>query len=792
MRNPPAGSLPHDVALFGLVAWLEQTRVVLPLKGVECRFAACGELLNVELDQIFHQHSSAPLDCRYTFPLPAGAAVYRCELIVNGRAIRARVEEVEEARRLAREHQAAGRRTALVEQERENLFTLSLGNVQPGDLVVVRFAYFQTLTRLADWTSFHIPFCPGVRYIPGTPLLRDNRGRGAADDTDQVPDASRISPPRMDRLHPDAAYLSVEGTVEKAGGRLRDLSSPSHALAVRDADQRFQISLADGAAAPDRDLVVRWTETPAQVTSGLGWVCEDAESTYALLRLNAPPAAPTATDAGQDIYFLVDRSGSMWGRKWEQAAVAFREFLRTLGPGDRVWATFFEDEFRDLAEQPLPASQLLLDRGVQGLERLGTGGGTELLPALGHVLTTMDEHAADRPVVLVVITDGQVGNETGILRLLQKYPRVRAHTFGIDTTVNDAFLRELAEQQRGTCQIVTPDDDIVGTVARLGNRLGMPVLTGLRLPSGWEAGGVSLPDWHAGESLCLAVKGRHGAETLEVVGRDAGGAERRLKCRLAPLAQPALRLLWSRDRIRWHLAREEREAALGLAKAANLICAGAAFVAWDEAEQVLVSGPDRELYQPAMRPSAVLGTVRYSRRRAPVGMDSTTVVTLDEEEFKPEKFPIWACAMREFSKPVPRADPKPDLTQLPREFLPLLQALQEHCRQRFVTLTELPAARHALFAAWESEVLRLPGGRRFERLLELLTNWMSRHPEEAANRFVHLRDLLVALRDAGEDGARQVQALRAALDRLVRKPRGARQQVLAELDKLAVAASARS
>ena len=74
------------------------------------------------------------MDCLYTFPLPAGAAVYRCEMHVNGRVIRARVEERERAREIAREQKAAGRRTDLVEMERENLFTLALGNLQPGDM----------------------------------------------------------------------------------------------------------------------------------------------------------------------------------------------------------------------------------------------------------------------------------------------------------------------------------------------------------------------------------------------------------------------------------------------------------------------------------------------------------------------------------------------------------------------------------------------------------------------------------------------------------------------------------
>jgi hypothetical protein len=61
--------------------------------------------------------------------------------------------------------------------------------------------------------------------------------------------------------------------------------------------------------------------------------------------------------------------------------------------------------------------------------------------------------------------------------------------------------------------------------------------------------------------------------------------------------EPALRLLWASRRIR-HLLDAGRNAdAIALAKHHNLLCAGAAFVAWDEAEQVPLA--QRELYQPS-------------------------------------------------------------------------------------------------------------------------------------------------------------------------------------------------
>ena len=103
MSNRITTPLPTERTAFGLVAWLEQTKITLPLKGVECRFNICGDVASVEIDQIFQQNSSRPLDCLYTFPLPASAAVFRCEMHVNGRVISARVEEHERAKELAQE-----------------------------------------------------------------------------------------------------------------------------------------------------------------------------------------------------------------------------------------------------------------------------------------------------------------------------------------------------------------------------------------------------------------------------------------------------------------------------------------------------------------------------------------------------------------------------------------------------------------------------------------------------------------------------------------------------------------
>ncbi len=598
MRPIRSSGMPEKQEPFGLVGWLEQTKVALPLKGVECRFDVCGDVINVEIDQIYHQNAPKPLDCLYSFPLPFGAAVYRCELHVNDRVIRAKVEELYEARAMFLQRKAEGRRAALVEVERENLFSLSLGNLQPDDVVVVRFGYCQTIERLGREMSLRIPVCPGVRYIPGKALLRDLSGRGIADDTDHVPDASRISPPRLDRLDPSAAYFSIEGKIDSAVALVESIASPTHPVVVRIAEQAFGITMGQQGAVPDRDFVLRWQETAASKVTPLAWGLHEAGNTYALVQLRAPEFEEPADRPEQDVYFLIDRSGSMSGLKWTKTCEALREFVNNLGERERVWITFFESTHQDYSEAPMRARDLFRNSSFRGIEGIGTTGGTELLPAMRHVMEKIDLHSAGRQAMLLIITDGQIGNENEVLAELRRHRRdLKTHVFGIDTAVNDAFLKEIAQQQGGQCFLLTPNDNITGTVVKLAGHMRRPVLTDIEASAGWKIAGGHFPDLYSGTIADLSLRTRNG-EGLKITGRLPDGSKQSFEFELTAVANPALRLIWTRNRITALLAENKEVDAIALAKSANIICRGTAFVAWDEAEKVAIAADS--IYQPAV------------------------------------------------------------------------------------------------------------------------------------------------------------------------------------------------
>jgi len=95
-------------------------------------------------------------------------------MVVNGRVVAAQAMTEQKAAEVFATAKREGRRAMLVAQERSNLFTLKLGNLQPGEVVVIRLAYVQELDRLHRTVALRIPFAPGVRYIPGKSLLRSN------------------------------------------------------------------------------------------------------------------------------------------------------------------------------------------------------------------------------------------------------------------------------------------------------------------------------------------------------------------------------------------------------------------------------------------------------------------------------------------------------------------------------------------------------------------------------------------------------------------------------------------
>ena len=578
---------------FGLEAWLEKSRIVLPLRGLSVRADITAGFADVEVDQLFEQNNDQPLDCRYLFPLPADAAAYRCEMRVNGRVIIAKTEKRSEARKLFKQAKARGRRAALTESERDNLFTLQLGNLQPGDIVLMRFAYLQPVQRLRERRTLRIPVNPGVRYIAGEPLLRENSGSGPVDDTDLVPDASRITTPRIAADHPDAASLHASVRLHGAGDFTDSVSSPSHPIVVRKEGEDLLAALAIDGNLPNRDFIFTWNEKCPDAPVVRAWLDDNRRG---LLEVRLPEApANTATAPPPDVYFLLDRSGSMEGDNWLGACKALAAFVPRLHPATRVWLALFESSVRDYESKLIRAADI--DFGAEGsaIYRIGVDGGTELVPALEHLLQKKNAHSGEHHAAVLIITDGQVGDEYGAVMAAKKLG-CPVHILGVAMSANDG-LDALAKETGGRSIFLAPGEDIAGAVERFAPVLRAPVVTGLTMPPGWTtADETPLRDLCESDDIVVPISAAKDARDLDIGGRTADGTSWSFVPERQTMAKAGL--VWARSRIRSLDASNREDEALVVAKQFNLLSSDAAFIAWDEAEQVPVA--QTEIIQPAL------------------------------------------------------------------------------------------------------------------------------------------------------------------------------------------------
>jgi len=120
------GSLLYRSPISGLYESvpLVHTDVTLDVRGLAAAATVTQQYVN---------SGTEPIEAVYVFPLPHDAAVYDMEIRIGNRLIRSVIREREEAKRVYESAKSEGKRAALVEEERPNIFTASVANIMPGD-----------------------------------------------------------------------------------------------------------------------------------------------------------------------------------------------------------------------------------------------------------------------------------------------------------------------------------------------------------------------------------------------------------------------------------------------------------------------------------------------------------------------------------------------------------------------------------------------------------------------------------------------------------------------------------
>lgn len=327
---------------------------------------------------------------------------------------------------------------------------------------------------------------------------------------------------------------------------------------------------------------------------------------YGLVELRAPANLAGRPSEPLDIYFLLDASGSMTGLKWTKAVEAVRAAVGMLGRSDRLNLYRFSSQCTRCLAEPGSRDVLRESDRYQALLAEPPSQGTELFRALKHVLEDAESASVQRRHAVVLITDGQIGNEPHLLKWLRDRRLPPIHSFGIDLATNDGFLLPLAELSGGSFHSMRPQDDIADIIVHTSGVFASPKLSKLRISNGWEWATPNVPDLYPGQVRYLGIRRHAGdASPLTIMGRDPSGQELALEIGNRPADSSLPSLWWHQQRLNWMISRTDVAGATACSVAANILCPFTAFVTWDESERVERAGA--RLIQPS--PDVAAGLV---------------------------------------------------------------------------------------------------------------------------------------------------------------------------------------
>lgn len=493
--------------------------VALERTSSNVRATLADHVLRYEVEESFTNRGGIVQEADYMYPLPAGAAFQELQLSINGQLVSGEIMDAGRARSTYEEIVRRQRDPALVEWMGYGLLRARIFPINPGETKRVLLRFQVIAPREGD--AIRVDYQRGSGRTFTTAGAHDVRESSFSLRYPKNGRCNAYSPTQDLQSHSSGSECTIEVGGEGAAVTVLIPSPRSDRAAIS------VLANADG-----------------------------SEDGFALITLT-PPTDRTAT-VPRDVTFVLDVSGSMSGRKMEQARAAGRQLLGTLSSSDRFRMIDFSSDVRTFRDDFVSATPSNIAAARKYLDQLQANGGTNIDGALDRALSQPraaagddDEYTGARPrqitqrlSVVLFVTDGEptVG-ERDPAAIAAHAARLRGSqrvfTFGLGADVNAQLIEQLALEGHGTAQFVRPDEDVERAVGVVASRLTSPVASELRVSV--ECNGFfgcadhavrlvqSLPDGavdlFAGQDLVLLTRYKNsGRAVLHFDGRSSSGA----------------------------------------------------------------------------------------------------------------------------------------------------------------------------------------------------------------------------------------------------------------------------
>lgn len=451
-----------------------------PLKHTSVTANVSGYVSKVTVKQTFHNPYKEKIEALYTFPLSDTGAVDDMVMKVGQRTIHGTIKKREEAKQIYEAAKSRGNVASLLDQERPNIFTQSVANIEPGKEVEITIQYIDLLPYEDGKYTFAFPTVVGSRFNPGPPIGK--QGAGWSPDTTEVPDASRITPPVTPEGTRAGHDISISVNID-GGVPISNIRSALHEVNVSNQTAKTaNVTLLDKNTIPNKDFVLKWDVAGDDIKSGyLTYKNAKADKAGFFTMMLVPPKRVTPeTVAPKEMIFLIDCSGSQSGKPLEKAKETLTYIVDHMNPNDSFQIISFNNRNTNLFERPRANSEQTRAEAKQFISGLQANGGTWMGPAVEAVFNQPADK--NRLRIVTFMTDGYVGNDMEILGLVKKHRgSSRWFPFGTGNSVNRFLIDGIAKEGGGEPEFVLLNSEPGVVGKKFYDRISSPVLTDVKV-----------------------------------------------------------------------------------------------------------------------------------------------------------------------------------------------------------------------------------------------------------------------------------------------------------------------
>jgi Ca-activated chloride channel homolog len=454
-----------------------------------------GQIATTSVDQEFYNPNAERLEGTYLFPVPKGAQIDKFTMDIGGKQVEAELLPADKARQIYEDIVRKMRDPALMEYAGRDVFKVRVFPIEPHSSKHITLTYTEVLKADNGLVNYTYPL--NTEKFSAKP----------------VKDVS----------------VKVEVKSERP---LKTIYCPSHSVEIkRDGSKRATVGYEASEVTPDTDFSLYFAPEQNDIGMNLLTYRQGEEDGYFLL-LASPGVDGKEKVLPKDVAFVLDTSGSMAGKKLEQAKKALQFCIENLNDDDRFEIIRFSTEVEPLFDKLVSASEVNREKARDFVKDLKPIGGTAIDDALKKALS-LQANRDGRPFVVVFLTDGQptvgVTEPQAIVAHVKKNSSgTRIFSFGIGTDVNTHLLDEIAETTRAFNQYVLPEEDLEIKVSSFFAKIKEPVLTDPELKFTGDIHATKfypapLPDLFRGEQV--VVVGRysgHGSSAAVVAGKVNG------------------------------------------------------------------------------------------------------------------------------------------------------------------------------------------------------------------------------------------------------------------------------